>query len=101
LALDYLPGSITFDPVAEKPDAELASTIVWFDAFVTTSTGQPRNANMLIVPRRLWLIDHGAALYFHHSWSTIVNAVAILSDESRITSSCLQQISWSSRQENE
>jgi len=69
LGLDYLPGSVMFDPVADKPDAELASRIVWFDAFVTNVDRTPRNANMLLWHRRLWLIDHGAALYFHHSWT--------------------------------
>jgi hypothetical protein len=68
LALDYLPGSVTFDPLAYTPDAELASRIVWFDAFVTNLDRTPRNANMLMWHRRLWLIDHGASLYFHHSW---------------------------------
>jgi len=69
LGLDYLPGSVMFDPVAEKPDADLASRIVWFDAYVTNVDRTPRNANMLMWHRKLWLIDHGAALYFHHSWS--------------------------------
>jgi HipA-like kinase len=69
LALDYLPGSIMFDPVAEQIDARLASQIVWFDAYVTNIDRTPRNTNMLLWHRRLWLIDHGAALYFHHSWS--------------------------------
>jgi HipA-like protein len=69
LALDYLPGAVTFDPVAEKPDAELASAVVWFDAYVTNVDRTPRNTNMLIWHRRLWLIDHGAALYFHHAWN--------------------------------
>jgi hypothetical protein len=69
LALDYLPGSVTFDPVAETPDADLASSIVWFDAYVTNVDRTPRNTNMLMWHRRLWLIDHGAALYFHHSWN--------------------------------
>jgi hypothetical protein len=68
LALDYLPGSVTFDPVVESPDADLASSIVWFDAYVTNVDRTPRNANMLMWHRRLWLIDHGAALYFHHRW---------------------------------
>jgi len=68
LGLDYLPGSVMFDPVAEKPDAKLASRIVWFDAFVTNVDRTPRNANMLMWHQRLWLIDHGAALYFHHAW---------------------------------
>lgn len=67
LALDYLPGSVTFDALAFQPDAELASRIVWFDAFVTNLDRTPRNTNMLVWHGRLWLIDHGAALYFHHS----------------------------------
>jgi hypothetical protein len=58
-----------FDPVAEKPGAELASRIVWFDAYVTNIDRTPRNANLLMWHRKLWLIDHGAALYFHHSWT--------------------------------
>ncbi len=68
LALDYLPGAVTFDPVAEKPEAALASAVVWFDAYVTNVDRTPRNTNMLIWHRRLWLIDHGATLYFHHTW---------------------------------
>jgi len=68
LALDYLPGSATFDPVVDELEAELASSIVWFDAYVTNVDRTPRNTNMLMWHRRLWLIDHGAALYFHHRW---------------------------------
>jgi hypothetical protein len=67
LALDYLPGSVTFDPVVQKPTADLASRIVWFDAYVTNVDRSARNTNMLMWHRRLWLIDHGATLYFHHS----------------------------------
>ena len=69
LGLDYLPGSVMFDPVAEKPGSDLASRIVWFDAYVTNVDRTVRNANMLMWHKRLWLIDHGAALYFHHSWN--------------------------------
>jgi hypothetical protein len=69
LALDYLPGSITFDPLIYEPDSQLASGVVWFDAYVCNVDRTPRNVNMLIWHRRLWLIDHGAALYFHHAWS--------------------------------
>jgi hypothetical protein len=72
LALDYLPGSVSFDTVAEKPDEDLASSIVWFDAYVTNLDRTPRNTNMLVWHRRLWLIDHGAALYFHHTWNNYV-----------------------------
>ena len=69
VGLDYLPGSITFDPVADPaPDAATASRIVLFDAFVTNVDRTPRNPNLLSWHRRLWLIDHGASLYFHHGW---------------------------------
>jgi hypothetical protein len=68
LAFDYLPGSVTFDPVADQPDALLASSIVWLDAYTSNVDRTARNANMLMWHRRLWLIDHGAALYFHHAW---------------------------------
>jgi len=67
LGLDYLPGSVAFDPLVDRPDAELASSIVWFDAFVSNVDRTPRNTNMLTWHRRLWLIDHGAAFYFHHA----------------------------------
>jgi hypothetical protein len=72
LGLDYLPGSVTFDPVVEQIDPELASRIVWFDAYVTNVDRTPRNTNMLMWHRKLWLIDHGATLYFHHApgWET-------------------------------
>jgi hypothetical protein len=69
LALDYLPGSVTFDPLVFTPDSRLASAIVWFDAFVCNVDRTARNVNMLMWHRRLWLIDHGAALYFHHAWN--------------------------------
>ncbi|HEV2835230.1 MAG TPA: HipA family kinase [Pyrinomonadaceae bacterium] len=69
LGLDYLPGSVMFDPVADKLDPNLASRIVWFDAYVTNVDRTPRNANLLMWHRNLWLIDHGAALYFHHAWT--------------------------------
>ncbi len=70
LALDYLPGSITFDPLVEKHMtgiARLASSIVWFDALVTNVDRTPRNTNLLVWHRAVWLIDHGASLYFHHA----------------------------------
>jgi len=66
LALDYLSGALAFDPLADPVDAELASRIVWFDALVTNLDRTVRNTNMLIWHRQLWLIDHGAALYFQH-----------------------------------
>jgi hypothetical protein len=69
LALDYLPGSITYDPLVFTVDAPLASAIVWFDAFVCNVDRTARNVNMLLWHRKPWLIDHGAALYFHHAWA--------------------------------
>src|SRR5688500_2678781 len=71
LGLDYLPGSVMFDPVADKLDSDLASRIVWLDAYVTNPDRTARNANMLMWHRKLWLIDHGAALFFHHSWTNM------------------------------
>ena len=71
LALDYLPGSVSFDPLVPKAienNAPLASEIVWFDSFVTNVDRTARNTNMLVWHKELWLIDHGASLYFHHSW---------------------------------
>ncbi len=68
IGLDYLPGAVMFDPIAEKPEAQLASRIVWFDAYLTNVDRTARNTNMLVWHRQLQLIDHGASLYFHHSW---------------------------------
>lgn len=68
LGLDYLPGSITFDPVVDAVDPQLASRIVWFDSFITNVDRTARNSNMLVWHKELWLIDHGASLYFHHAW---------------------------------
>ncbi len=68
LALDFLPGAVTFDPVVvQSLDPALASRIVWFDGYVTNVDRTVRNTNMLMWHRQLWLIDHGATLYFHHS----------------------------------
>jgi hypothetical protein len=69
LALDYLPAAAAYDPLTPlQPDAGLASEIVWFDAYITNVDRTPRNPNMLFWHERLYLIDHGAALYFHHAW---------------------------------
>ncbi|MDM8530743.1 hypothetical protein QUF63_06180 [Anaerolineales bacterium HSG25] len=67
--LQYLSGALAYDPLQTPPvSAELASRIVWFDAYVTNVDRTARNVNMLIWQDDLWLIDHGASLYFHHSW---------------------------------
>ena len=69
LGLDFLPGALTFDPRADgRPDPDLAANIVWFDALVTNTDRSPRNPNILAWHRRLWLIDHGASLFVHHTW---------------------------------
>ena len=73
MALDYLPGSVAFDPVVHRVDEEFASKVVWFDALVTNVDRSGRNTNMLVWHRNPWLIDHGSTLYFHHfpGWSRV------------------------------
>lgn len=68
LALHYLSGAFTFDPVVTKINATLASQIVWLDCLITNVDRTARNTNMLTWRNELWLIDHGASIYFHHSW---------------------------------
>jgi hypothetical protein len=70
LAMDYLPGSITFDTMANNIDPDLASKIVWFDAYIMNVDRTARNTNMLMWHKKLYLIDHGASLFFHHQWAT-------------------------------
>jgi hypothetical protein len=69
LGLHFLSGALTFDPVTTKVDGLLASQIVWMDAFLTNVDRTIRNTNMLMWHKDLWLIDHGATLYFHHTWT--------------------------------
>ncbi|GGF15161.1 HipA family kinase [Flavobacterium limi] len=69
LALHFLSGAITFDPVVTTVDDKQASQIVWLDAYITNVDRTFKNTNMLIWHKELWLIDHGACLYFHHSWN--------------------------------
>lgn len=68
LALHYLSGAITYDPTVAVIDPLLASKIVWLDCLLTNMDRTARNTNMLFWHKELWLIDHGASLYFHHSW---------------------------------
>lgn len=71
LGLAFLPGALTYDPIAPPEVSEsLASELVWFDAMTLNVDRSPRNPNLLLAGGQLWLIDHGAALYFHHSWAT-------------------------------
>jgi hypothetical protein len=69
----YLDGAFNFDPFAagDLIDSEFASALVWFDAYTTNPDRTHRNPNILIWRRTPWLIDHGAAIYAHHSWSTV------------------------------
>lgn len=69
VGLDFLPGALAFAPnVAPAPDPDLAAGVVWLDAFVTNVDRTPRNPNLIVWHRRLHLIDHGSALYIHHTW---------------------------------
>jgi hypothetical protein len=75
LGLDFLPGALAFTPgAALAPDPALAAAVVWFDALVTNVDRTPRNPNLLVWHGRLWLIDHGAALYHQHADGDLVAA---------------------------
>ena len=68
--LDFLPGALAFAPaVGPRPDPELAAEVVWLDAFTTNVDLTPRNPNLVVWHRRVYLIDHGSALYIHHTWA--------------------------------
>ena len=69
IGLDFLPGALAFAPrVGPAPDPELAAAVVWLDAYTTNVDRTARNPNLIVWHRRLHLIDHGSALYIHHSW---------------------------------
>ena len=68
LGMDFLPGALGYDPLVHPVDHGLASRVVAFDAFVENVDRSWRNPNLLIWHGGLWLIDHGATLYFHHNW---------------------------------
>ncbi len=70
LGLDFLPGALAFaSPAGTGLDPALAADVVWFDAYASNVDRTPRNPNLLLWHRRLWLIDHGAAIYVHHAWT--------------------------------
>ena len=70
LGMRYLPGALAYNPMLPSAlSPTLASRIVWFDAYITNVDRTSRNVNMLLWEDQLWLIDHGASLYFHHSWA--------------------------------
>jgi hypothetical protein len=70
LGVDFLPGSAGFDPLGWTADPTFASQVLWFDALVQNVDRTWRNPNLLVWHGNIWLIDHGAALYFHHNWGT-------------------------------
>jgi hypothetical protein len=69
--LEFLPGALAFDPAVDARliTPEFAAEVVWLDAYLTNVDRTPRNTNMLVCGQRVWLIDHGAALFFHHRWN--------------------------------
>ncbi|MGR8011788.1 HipA family kinase [Streptomyces hypolithicus] len=76
LGMDYLPGSIGFDPLAYEVDPVEAGRVVWFDALVNNVDRSWRNPNLLVWHGDLWLIDHGATMIWHHNWPTAPSAAA-------------------------
>jgi hypothetical protein len=75
LGVDFLPGALGFDPVAHPVDAALASRVLWLDAYTENVDRSWRNPNLLVWHGEVWLIDHGASLYFHHNWARAAAAV--------------------------
>ncbi|WP_328593765.1 HipA family kinase [Actinomadura macrotermitis] len=76
LGVDFLPGSLGFDPLGWRPDAGFASRVLWFDAFIGNVDRSWRNPNMLVWHGDVWLIDHGASLIFHHAWANAARLFA-------------------------
>jgi hypothetical protein len=70
LGVDFLPGSAGFDPLGWTADTGFASEVLWLDTLTQNVDRTWRNPNMLVWHGKIWLIDHGAALYFHHNWPT-------------------------------
>jgi hypothetical protein len=70
LAVDFLPGSLGYDGTSFRPDPQVAARILWLDALVANVDRSWRNPNLLVWHAKLWAIDHGAALYFHHAWTS-------------------------------
>lgn len=72
VALDYLSGALNFDPAVDQVTDDFASRLVWFDTLIGNVDRSARNTNLLMWHRQPWLIDHGAALTFHHAWNGAV-----------------------------
>jgi hypothetical protein len=78
LAVDFLPGSAGFDPLGWTAGEEFASELLWFDALIQNVDRTWRNPNLLVWHRDIWLIDHGAALYFHHDWTKPIGGAGVV-----------------------
>ncbi|GAA2709791.1 MULTISPECIES: HipA family kinase [Streptomyces] len=68
LGMDFLPGALGFDPLAFEPDPVEAGRVIWFDALINNVDRSWRNPNLLVWHGRMWLIDHGATMIWHHNW---------------------------------
>jgi hypothetical protein len=77
LGLDFLPGALGYDGVTPAVDHDEGARVLWLDALTANVDRSWRNPNLLVWHGRLWLIDHGAALVFHHSWRTSAAAFAL------------------------
>jgi hypothetical protein len=77
VGLRYLEGALNFDPAADSVAPDLAARIVWLDALVSNIDRTARNPNLMWWQDSVWLIDHGAALYFHHDWESVDQARAV------------------------
>lgn len=73
LGLHFLSGAITFDPLVNKVDSVIASKLVLLDSIISNIDRTPKNPNLLIWNKELWIIDNGASFYFHHNWPTWEN----------------------------
>jgi hypothetical protein len=68
LGLHFLSSAITYDPLVSETDSLTASKVVLLDSMISNIDRTAKNTNLLIWNKELWLIDHGASLYFHHNW---------------------------------
>jgi len=76
LGIDFLPGALGYDPLGWTPDSGFASKVLWFDALIGNVDRSWRNPNLLVWHGNVWLIDHGASLYFHHAWAGAAKLIA-------------------------
>jgi len=84
LAMAYLAGAVGYDVAARRPvGGALASSIVALDLYADNVDRTPRNPNLLWHGGELWLIDHGASLYWHHGWDGTEPASAVVARAAR------------------